>query len=296
MKARLIYNPTAGQEQFQSNLPDCLDILESHGIETSVYRTKAPLDGRHEAARVATSKKYDIVIASGGDGTVKEVIEGLTHHDTRPSLAIIPSGTSNDMATSLGLPIDCIASTKVITAGFIKAMDVLKTDDNVFMNVAAHGMFTEVSYRAKSELKTALGRLAYYLKGIESLPKMETIHLNLASVHGSFTGEALFFMVANSPIIGGAVFSPGADPFDGLFDVTVIPQMSVNQLLYLGRLFLQQRHFEHPQVINFKTDRLTVGLSNRAPLNLDGEYAGDKDSHCVTILPGHLNVLLPSPY
>ena len=102
-RARLIYNPTSGREEFEKRLPDILNFFEDAGFETSCHATKGAGDAT-QAARLAVKRKFDLIIAAGGDGTLYEVVNGMAEQEGRPPLGIIPSGTTNDFARAIGLP------------------------------------------------------------------------------------------------------------------------------------------------------------------------------------------------
>lgn len=103
-RARLIYNPTSGQEIIKKNIAEVLDVLEDVGYETSAYQTTpAPLSAQKEAERAAKAG-FDLIIAAGGDGTINEVVNGVANLDERPKLAFIPTGTTNDYARALKIP------------------------------------------------------------------------------------------------------------------------------------------------------------------------------------------------
>ena len=168
-RARIIYNPTSGREIFKKHLPDVLAKLENAGYETSCHATTGPGDAT-EAARIAVKRKYDIVIAAGGDGTFNEVVNGLAEQEYRPKLGLIPVGTTNDFARALHIPRDILAATDVIVNGQTIPIDIGRMNDKYFVNIAGGGRITELTYEVPIKLKTMLGQLAYYIKGIEMLP------------------------------------------------------------------------------------------------------------------------------
>ncbi len=102
-RARIIYNPTSGRELFKKNLAQVLQKFEQAGYETSTHATTCAGDATH-AAKEAALREFDLIIAAGGDGTINEVVNGLAPLDTRPTLGIIPVGTTNDFARALGIP------------------------------------------------------------------------------------------------------------------------------------------------------------------------------------------------
>ena len=100
-KARLIYNPTSGQEIIKKNIAEVLDVLEDVGYETSAYQTTPePFSAQNEAERAAKAG-FDLIIAAGGDGTINEVVNGVAGLEHRPQMAFIPTGTTNDYARAL---------------------------------------------------------------------------------------------------------------------------------------------------------------------------------------------------
>ena len=102
--ARLIYNPTSGQEIIKQNIAEVLEVLESIGYETSAFQTKPEhLSAQKEAERAAKAG-FDLVLVAGGDGTINEVVNGIAPLEHRPKLAIIPTGTTNDYARALKIP------------------------------------------------------------------------------------------------------------------------------------------------------------------------------------------------
>src|SRR5690606_16762504 len=113
-RARIIYNPTSGREAFKKELPNVLQKLEDAGYEASAHATKGEGDAT-EAAKIAVERKYDLLVAAGGDGTINEVIHGLAEKEYRPKLAIIPTGTTNDFARALQIPRDISKAVDIIT-------------------------------------------------------------------------------------------------------------------------------------------------------------------------------------
>src|SRR5699024_1802603 len=100
-RARIIYNPSSGREAVKRELPDIMEVYESAGYETSAFQTTPePLSAQKEAAR-CSEDGVDLIVAAGGDGTIHEVISGIAEKAYRPTIAIIPAGTTNDYARAL---------------------------------------------------------------------------------------------------------------------------------------------------------------------------------------------------
>ncbi|SFS30461.1 diacylglycerol kinase [Marininema halotolerans] len=292
-RARIIYNRTAGKECIERELPGILERLESYELETSCHATRCEGDAL-EAARQSMERGFDIVIAAGGDGTIHEVVNGLALGDKRPRLGILPCGTSNDFARSLKLPKDLIQACDVIGQGQFRPMDVGRLGERFFINVAAAGWLTEVSYEAPSRLKAAIGPLAYYAKGLEKIGSLlRPFTVQLETSEGRFSEEIMLFMVANSSSIGGfEKLAPQADISDGKMDVLVVKKGNLADLIQLLGLVRKGEHIHDDRILYFQTDRLQVISEKPMQLNLDGEWGGELSGK-IEILGGYLDVCSP---
>ncbi|KPC72568.1 lipid kinase [Thermoactinomyces vulgaris] len=292
-RARLIYNPTAGRELVVKQLPQLLTKLEQAGFETSCYATTKRWTAAEEA-RQAAERQFDVVIAAGGDGTIHEVVNGLAGCEHPPKLGILPAGTTNDLARALRLPRDILAACDVITGSRTTLVDVGKFGERYFINVAAAGRITEVTYEAPSRLKTMMGPFAYYAKAIE---KLGTLHkpfpLRLQTPRGEWEAEVLLFIIANSVSVGGFErLAPTADISDGLFDVLVVPKTNMTDLLQLATLAMKGEHVHDSRVVYFQTEQIDVDTPETLKLNLDGEHGGDLVGR-FEIVPHRLEIFCP---
>ena len=161
-RARLIYNPTSGQEIIKKNIAEVLDVLEDVGYETSAYQTTPePFSAQKEAERAAKAG-FDLIVAAGGDGTINEVVNGVAPLEDRPRLAFIPTGTTNDYARALKIPMgNPVEAAKIIAKNQTIKMDIGRAFGNkYFINIAAAGTLSELTYRVPSEAKSRLGYFA----------------------------------------------------------------------------------------------------------------------------------------
>ncbi len=292
-RARFIYNPTSGRELIKKNLHDILDILESYGIETSTHQTKGFKDAT-KAAKEATEKGFDIVIAAGGDGTIYEIINGLSESTNRPKLGIIPAGTTNDFARALGIPRDLKKAAALIGEQESMAIDIGKYNRRYFINIAGGGKLTELTYEVPSKLKTVLGQLAYYARGIEKLPFIKPINVTFETDERVFTEEVMLFLIANSNSVGGfEKLAPQADLTDGLFDVIIVKKTNLAEFIRITSLALKGEHLSDENVIHIKTKRIKVLAKdgNKVLINLDGELGGSLPGE-FEVLPQHIEVFI----
>jgi len=193
-RARIIYNPTSGREAFRKHLGEVLEKFELAGYETSCHATTCEGDAT-EAAKQAVERGFDLVIAAGGDGTLNEVVAGISSFEKRPKVGLIPTGTTNDFARALRIPRDIEEAVDIIIRGETIPVDVGLMNDRHFINIAGGGRMTELTYDVPSRLKTVLGQLAYYLKGIEMLPSIHSSHVRIEYDGQVFDDEAMLFLV-----------------------------------------------------------------------------------------------------
>ncbi|WP_018130811.1 diacylglycerol kinase [Effusibacillus pohliae] len=290
-RARLIYNPTSGKETMRQHLPEILDILEAAGLETSCHMTKGADDALHAAVKAA-EERFDYVIAAGGDGTVNEVVNGLASVAVRPVLGILPAGTSNDLARALGLPRDLVEAAKQLAKLQVRPLDVGQANDHFFVNIAGCGRITEITYEVPSKMKTALGQLAYYMKGLEKIPQLRPIPLEVEATNFGFSGKAMLCLICNSHRVGGfEKLAPEAKLDDGLFDVIIVKHTKIPDVIRLATQALRGDHVHNERVLYFQADWLKVSSNEHVDLNLDGEYGGLLPKE-FRVLKHHLQVLV----
>lgn len=276
-KMLLIINPIAGKMRTRSfDIPqmfpeyDVTVFYTEDGLGTQSYVT-------------ANAAAYDIVVCAGGDGTLNHVINGLMHLPSRPTLGYIPCGTTNDFATSLGIPKDIPAAVKAIRNGSPVAIDIGSFQDRYFSYVASFGAFTESSYKAPQETKNKFGHFAYIFEAMRDLPNIHPCRMFVQTAEKSWEGNYVFGAVSNSTSLGGMVrLSPKHISFnDGLFEVMLIhmPQgvMDLQQIIFS----LIRRQYNPDLITFFKTNEITFTMEQIAPWSLDGEF--DSGSTTVTI-------------
>lgn len=273
-RARIIYNPTAGREVFRKHLADVLEKLERAGYETSTHATTAEGDAT-EAAKDAVLRNFDVIIASGGDGTLNEVIAGVSNFEKRPTIGLIPTGTTNDFARALRIPRDIDEAVNIIVRGETVPVDVGLMNNRHFINIAGGGRLTELTYEVPSKLKTVLGQLAYYLKGIEMLPSIHSSPVRIEYDGEVFDDEAMLFLVGLTNSVGGfEKLAPNSSINDGKFTLIILKKCNIAEFIRVVSLAIRGEHLDDPLVIATKAEKISVSSSEEVLLNLDGEYGG----------------------
>jgi len=292
-QVKIIYNPTAGREQVQRHLPQILSCLKESGYETVCHATTGP-GSATQAAKAAAEQQFDLVLAAGGDGTVHEVVNGLAEGDFRPRFGILPFGTTNDLAAAMGIPRTVDEICKILSDGFTIPMDIGKLNNHrFFINIAAGGTLTELTYEVPSKLKTIIGQLAYYLKGIEKLPHMRPSWMRIQYDEECYDGEAMLFLIANTSSVGGFNrLAPRASVNDGMFGLIIIKKTNVINFIHLANAALRGQHLNDPTVLYAQAKKIHVQADKAIGINLDGEYGGQLPGEFINLYH-HLQMIVP---
>lgn len=274
-RARIIYNPTSGRELFRKHLPEVLEKMEKAGYETSCHATTSEGDAIQAAAH-AVERKFDLVIAVGGDGTLNEVVSGIAPFEKRPKIGLIPMGTTNDFARAVHIPRDIKKAVDIILKGDSIPVDIgLMNDERYFINIAGGGRLTELTYEVPSKLKTVLGQMAYYLKGIEMLPSIRSSRVRIEYDGQVFDDSAMMFLIGLTNSVGGfEKLAPDASINDGKFTLLILKELNMAEFIRVASLALRGEHLSDPHVIYAKASEIKVTTEERVLLNLDGEYGG----------------------
>lgn len=263
------------------------------GYMLAKYFTKKKDDAMKEAIKTC-NEDYDIIIVSGGDGTVNEVAKGILLSGKSVPLAILPSGTVNDFANYINIPKNTNDFYRMIKEGRTLDVDIGIVNGNYFVNVAAGGLLTNIAYEVSVESKTLLGRLAYYFEGARELTSntLETKKIKIASKEFSGEVDVVLFLISNSSSIGGfKKIAPEADILDGFLDVVIIKKSEITELANIFINVLTGDHINHPNVIYFKTDSISIESEEKVPLDLDGEFGGYLPAK-FEVIPNGLKVII----
>ena len=218
---------------------------------------------------------YKYILIAGGDGTVDSVVNAMAKSGISLPIGILPVGTANDFSKFLGMPSDVEEACKQILSSEVKSVDLGSINDKYFVNVASTGLFTDVSQKTDVNLKNTIGKLAYYLKGLEELPNFRKLHVNILSKEVEFDGEMYLLLVFNGATAGNFNLATKADACDGLLDIIIFKAVQIYELLPLFIKVLKGEHLDSNKVLYFKTDYLKVECHEDIVTDIDGEKGPD---------------------
>jgi diacylglycerol kinase (ATP) len=298
MRILTIINPTSGRQFFQYNARQIVKQLLADGTASHAEIVETMRQG--DAIRVARDLKrdqVDLVFAAGGDGTINEVINGLIQGGHDVPLAILAAGTANDFAFSMKLPKGIRAYCSMIKRFKTRLVDIGRIGDACFLNVAAAGLLTDISFKVSSEAKTMFGQLAYLMSGAIDLPTRidRFLPLTIESAEKTIEDDILLFMITNTSSVGGfRSVAPQANPCDGVFDVLVIRRQTFLEAVPLFIQLANGEHLGNSNITYFQTNKMTVTCRSPEPvqLDLDGE-PGPLLPVCIEVVPAAISILVP---
>ena len=270
-----VFNQKAGKGKIKTHLLDIVDIFSSHDYEIIIRSTQAPRDAYEKAKEYANS--VDMIVCSGGDGTLDEVVTGIMEAESSVPIGYIPAGSTNDFANSLFMPKNMTKVAEMIMEEELYHCDIGRFNQKTFAYVAAFGLFTDVSYETDQDLKNVLGHVAYVLEGVKRLFDIKSYHMKVTSDEVQAEDDFIVGMITNSRSVGGFKNLTGknVDMNDGLFEVTLIahPKNPLQLQEIITALVMAEDNTD--LIYSFKTKKLTIESDEEVPWTLDGEFGGD---------------------
>ena len=218
-KVKFIYNPYSGENLILDQLDKVIKIHQEAGYTIVPYRIDKEVDVINAFNDFKENNYYYVLIA-GGDGTIDNVVNAMTKCGISVPIGILPVGTANDFGKFLGMPSDVSKACRQILSSEVTAVDLGSINDKYFVNVASTGLFTDVSQKTDVNLKNTIGKLAYYLKGLEELPNFRKLDIKIKSDEMEYEGKMYFMLVFNGQTAGNFKLATRADATDGQLDVT----------------------------------------------------------------------------
>lgn len=270
-----IFNLQSGKATIASKLAVVIDMFTKAGYEVTARPTQDRMDAC-AASEYACSQGFDIIVCSGGDGTLNEVIQGVMKSEKKLPIGYLPAGSTNDFAKGMGISTDIEKAVNGIISGSPTSCDIGSFNDKYFTYITAFGAFVEVTYETSQQVKNVLGHLAYILNGISRLKKIKSYHMKLIFDDQEIEDDYIFGMVTNSSSVAGLLSLNDFKRDDGLFEVTLIKtprnpldlQMIIHSLLNLD-IDIDTRHIK-----SFRTSKIRFESSEEISWTVDGEFGG----------------------
>ncbi len=287
-----IVNPCSGKEQIRRSLLEILNIFTEAGFDVRVHVTQHQGDAK--AAVIEKGRDASVIVCSGGDGTLNETVSGMMELERLPLLGYIPAGSTNDFASSLGIPKKMESAAESIVKGVPWPIDVgAFGEKRHFMYIAAFGAFTEVSYLTPQDKKNRLGHQAYMLEGVKSLASLKSYHFRVECEEMELEDDFVFGMVTNTLSVGGfkGLVTQSVALSDGLFEVLLIrmPKTPIDLSNIVNYMFLKEEPNDY--VYKFKSRRITFHSEEPVDWVLDGEFGGSRTEVTIENLEKRIEIL-----
>jgi diacylglycerol kinase (ATP) len=297
LKARVICNPSSGGGDYSPNeVRDALD-----GFDLEWLTTEKAGDAR-EAAR---EWREGLLLVVGGDGTINEVVNGLglAGFPQDVTLGLLPTGTGNDLAATLGIPEDHTGAVETLREMRVRTLDAARVDsagigERYFANVATGGIGAEISGVTDEDQKSRWGKLAYLRTSLETARDFDVQEFSLMLDGEENLVRAVNVAVANCRYAGGGwLAAPAANPEDGLLDVVVIEDAEISQVLDLAPAALARSDYlDKEGIFHARAREISVGSKpGGLQFTADGEVIGDEPAS-FSVLPGSLNIIVGRDY
>jgi len=221
----LLYNAKAGQETVEESLSLVTAVIAMHCQQLTIVQT---LSAEEFTQACIDSFYADVLFLMGGDGTLHTAVQVLKNVNDFPIIGLLPCGTCNDFARTLGIPLSLSEAAKEIVNGKVKHIDSAQINDSIFINFAGIGLITEASENIKPELKEKYGKLSYFLSALQSIKQSEpfSIHFEIDGI--SYNEDAVIILVMNGKSIGTYIFPLDTiDPSDGQLEVLLIQSSTI---------------------------------------------------------------------
>ena len=288
----LIVNPCAGRTKSRAGTFDIVNKFSTNDYEFSIHTTTCQGDATN-----IVRKNYDdkqLVVCCGGDGTLNETINGVMDMPNRLPIGYIPTGSTNDLATTLGIPTDINKATDLIMSGHTNSYDLGLFNNRYFSYVASFGAFTKSSYATSQKMKNRLGHMAYILNGIGELKNIRAIHMKIEYDGGVLEDDFMFGSVSNSTSVAGLFrFKPEDVKLnDGIFELLLVKKISLASVpIALGKIRAQQ--YDGKQIIFLRTSKVKITSDESVAWTLDGEYGGAHKTVMIHVLEKAVEICSP---
>ena len=280
-----------GKGAGNDDLREAITTLREEGFDIAVRVTFEKGDG-DRYVKEAIALQAETVVAGGGDGTINEVATALaaSSADHRPVLGILPLGTANDFATSVGIPEEMEPALRLAIQGKASTIDLARVNqDYYFINMATGGFGTRITTETPEKLKSALGGVSYFIHG---LMRMDTLKPDTCEISGpdfAWQGDALVIGIGNGRQAGGGQrLCPSALINDGRLDVSIVTAQELLPTL----LHSLTGDDDNPGIVTTQLESLTIRSPHEMTFNLDGEPLSGRE-FVIEVMAGALSCRLP---
>jgi diacylglycerol kinase (ATP) len=295
-------NPASGNGATGRRWPELARLAEEAGL-----RGKALFSEREghvaELARNAAEQGARLLVVVGGDGTVNEAVNGLQAAGADAELALVPCGTGDDFARSVGIPTDAGRALQVAAGEAARRIDLGRAAfvgwdgskrERYFANFAGAGISGAIARRGAATSRRLGARAAYFWATVAVFARWKSVEISLDGGGERRSGLMYEVLAANGAYTaGGMKIAPDAVPDDGLFDLVVIGDFTKTEFVNTFPKIYRGTHVRHPKIEVLRAERVSLEAASALPVVLDGEQPGTTPV-TFEIVPGALKLRVPA--
>lgn len=292
MKILIIANPLSGKAAAKKVMPKVKDFFDKNHAETDIYFTKGQNDATRAAKNAMRTGRYDIIVASGGDGTVNEVVNGIVGQKKKVKFGIIPLGTENVLAQETGIPFDPIKASIVIIGMKSRKMDVGRANGRYFVLMAGIGFDAHVATKVKPLLKKLIGSAAYQLAAWNELFNYRHSELDIM-IDGHKRIKGSYAVIGNTKLYGAKLkITHLADIYDGLLDVCIFKGKDVFSFIRFALGAMTRQHLGLGDIEYHKAKNVLIKSRPKALCHVDCEVVGTTPIN-IKVVPKAIDIIVP---
>ncbi len=283
-KALIIINKTSGMGK-KARLEEALiRNLKSQNYEPVIKYTEPT---GFENILAAHAASIDLIVAAGGDGTISELVSILGKHNINLPVAVIPAGTVNDFARANNIPLNPILAAKELDTTRTKTIDTIKINDTYAGYMVAFGNFMTSFAKVNSSVKNKVGRIAYLIKGIKTLIKLNPYRVSIKIDKLEMETDSVFTLVSKISSVGSVEkLLPEARPDDGLLHILNIEPINIKDIVQLIYMAFTGSITNHRKVMYLTADQVEIQTSDLKEMNIDGDLYDYKDVQVTVVKDG----------
>lgn len=288
--ALLIVNPNSRMGA-EADMQEGIELLKRSGMDliqvtSHSARETAELVGQYHA-------EIDLVILGGGDGTISAAAEALYRHQL--SFAVLPLGTANDLARSLGMSHDLLPAFDNIIENQRQRVNLGVVNGNYFLNVANIGLGVHVTHELTAEIKKKWGVFSYLKAVFSGFMSNRSFRARIVVDGQEHHLRSIHIGVGNGRYYGGGnVIEETSTIYDGLLCLYSLPPLKLWELMLLAPLLRSGRQRQYKRTFCAKGRRIEIHCSRIRDIHADGEPAGKTPAQ-FEVIPGALEVICPEP-
>ncbi|HJS74222.1 MAG TPA: diacylglycerol kinase family protein [Vicinamibacteria bacterium] len=290
MRILLLANAGSGSASRRRRAADFAPRLKTEGIRVD-FESPISAEAMRDRAAIARRREHDVLLVSGGDGTLHAIVNGLVRvpKEERPALAVVPTGRGNDFAFELGIRSER-DTLSALASGKRRFVDLGRSANGVFLGVAGAGFDAKAARRAQTTPFLS-GSLLYSYAVVRTVLDFRPLSARVRYDGGEYEGPITFAAAGNTSRYGGGMrIAPEAALDDGLLDLCLVRAISRGTLLRMFPTVFSGRHLSHPSVTYVRTSFVEIETEERADVFADGELLQETPVR-LEVLPRELEVV-----